>query len=158
MVLFLLLFIHPPLSPYLPHSYIHLSFSLPPSLTVIFISLPLSLSPSRLQNSRKLKFIEHPSNLYDYIDQDHSGKMPGTTLALEEDLKVYNNALKLSHKDTKVALKVSRGCLRGSFMAATLDVKYWVWAIIILWLTLSNLLYFTVFICPEVTFLYMPHS
>ncbi|XP_052834126.1 neurofibromin isoform X3 [Octopus bimaculoides] len=65
-----------------------------------------------LKNSRKLKFIEHPSNLYDYIDQDHSGKMPGTTLALEEDLKVYNNALKLSHKDTKVALKVGPNAIQ----------------------------------------------
>lgn len=61
----------------------------------------------KLQNSRKLKFIEHPSHLHEYIDTDNCGKMPGTTLALEEDLKVYKDALKLSHKDTKVALKVT---------------------------------------------------
>ena len=41
---------------------------------------------------------------------DHQ-KLPGATLSLEEDLKVFNNALKLSHKDTKVAIKVSmRSC------------------------------------------------
>lgn len=65
-----------------------------------------------LKNSRKLKFIEHPSHLHEYIDTDNCGKMPGTTLALEEDLKVYKDALKLSHKDTKVALKVGPNAIQ----------------------------------------------
>ena len=59
-----------------------------------------------LQNNRKLIFIDHPAKLNEFIDPDQQ-KLPGATLSLEEDLKVFNNALKLSHKDTKVAIKVS---------------------------------------------------
>lgn len=58
------------------------------------------------QNNRKLIFIDHPAKLNEYIDADQQ-KLPGATLSLEEDLKVFNNALKLSHKDTKVAIKVT---------------------------------------------------
>ncbi|PAA61927.1 hypothetical protein BOX15_Mlig026750g1, partial [Macrostomum lignano] len=61
------------------------------------------LSP--LKNSRKLVFVESPNRLAEYIAPDQQ-KLPGVTLALEEDLKVFNNALKLSHKDTKVCIKV----------------------------------------------------
>lgn len=50
-------------------------------------------------------FIDQPAKLNEYIDPDQQ-KLPGATLSLEEDLKVFNNALKLSHKDTKVAIKV----------------------------------------------------
>lgn len=41
----------------------------------------------------------------EFIEIDHQ-KLPGATLSLDEDLKVFNNALKLSHKDTKVSIKV----------------------------------------------------
>ena len=58
-----------------------------------------------LKNNRKLIFVDHPTKLSEHIDAD-SQKLPGTTMSLEEDLKVFNNALKLSHKDTKVAIKV----------------------------------------------------
>lgn len=61
---------------------------------------------SLFQNNRKLIFIDSPSKLNEYIDVDQQ-KLPGATLSLEEDLKVFNNALKLSHKDTKVSNKVS---------------------------------------------------
>jgi hypothetical protein len=57
------------------------------------------------QGNRKLVFIDHPARLNEYIDVDHQ-KLPGSTVALEEDLKISNNALKLSHKDTKVTIKV----------------------------------------------------
>ena len=50
-------------------------------------------------------FIDHPAKLTDFMDMDQQ-KLPGATLSLEEDLKVFNNALKLSHKDTKVTIKV----------------------------------------------------
>jgi len=63
-----------------------------------------------LQNNRKLIFIDHPGKLSEYIDMDQQ-KLPGATLSLEEDLKVFGNALKLSHKDTKVAIKVNVICL-----------------------------------------------
>ncbi|XP_063221252.1 neurofibromin isoform X4 [Bacillus rossius redtenbacheri] len=58
-----------------------------------------------LRGNRKLIFIEAPARLNDFIDPDQQ-KLPGATLSLDEDLKVFNNALKLSHKDTKVAIKV----------------------------------------------------
>ena len=62
-------------------------------------------------------FVDAPAKLCEYIESDQQ-KLPGATLSLEEDLKVFNNALKLSHKDTKVAIKVSKvgvkvkGCSR----------------------------------------------
>ena len=63
-------------------------------------------------------FLDTPGRLNDFIEPEQQ-KLPATTLALEDDLKVFNNALKLSHKDTKVAIKVrSRPMLasvRGSF-------------------------------------------
>ncbi|XP_050410069.1 neurofibromin isoform X2 [Patella vulgata] len=67
------------------------------------------LSP--LRNNRKLIFIDHPAKLQEYVDIDHQ-KLPGPTVALEEDLRVFNNALKLSHKDTKVAIKVGPNAIQ----------------------------------------------
>ncbi|KAJ8930048.1 hypothetical protein NQ314_017213 [Rhamnusium bicolor] len=58
-----------------------------------------------LKGNRKLIFIDMPNKLNDYIDPEQQ-KLPGATLSLDEDLKVFSNALKLSHKDTKVAIKV----------------------------------------------------
>ncbi|XP_071038330.1 neurofibromin isoform X2 [Parasteatoda tepidariorum] len=58
-----------------------------------------------LKSCRKLIFLDTPQRLNDYIETDHQ-RLPGATLSLDEDLKVFNNALKLSHKDTKVAIKV----------------------------------------------------
>ncbi|KYB29814.1 Neurofibromin-like Protein [Tribolium castaneum] len=58
-----------------------------------------------LKGNRKLIFIDAPNKLTEFIELDQQ-KLPGATLSLDEDLKVFNNALKLSHKDTKVAIKV----------------------------------------------------
>ncbi|XP_072402893.1 neurofibromin isoform X3 [Diabrotica undecimpunctata] len=58
-----------------------------------------------LKGNRKIIFIDVPNKLNDYIDSEQQ-KLPGATLSLDEDLKVFHNALKLSHKDTKVAIKV----------------------------------------------------
>ena len=63
------------------------------------------------QNNRKIVFIDHPSKINDHIDLDQQ-RLPGATLTLEEDLKVFNNALKLSHKDTKVAIKVGPSAIQ----------------------------------------------
>lgn len=57
------------------------------------------------QGNRKIVFLDHPSKINDYIDPEQQ-KLPGATLSLDEDLKVFHNALKLSHKDTKVSIKV----------------------------------------------------
>ncbi|KPM02360.1 neurofibromin-like protein [Sarcoptes scabiei] len=58
-----------------------------------------------LKGSRKLIFVESAQKLGEYIDFEQQ-RLPGATLSLEEDLKVFANALKLSHKDTKVSIKV----------------------------------------------------
>lgn len=57
------------------------------------------------QGNRKLVFIEAPARLNDFIEPDQQ-RLPGATLSLDEDLKVFNSAHKLSPKDTKVYIKV----------------------------------------------------
>ena len=76
-----------------------------------------------LQNNRKLIFIDHPAKLNEFIDPDQQ-KLPGATLSLEEDLKVFNNALKLSHKDTKVAIKVSSKNVKCSIILREIIVSF----------------------------------
>ncbi|XP_043264316.1 neurofibromin isoform X1 [Colletes gigas] len=58
-----------------------------------------------LKNNKKVVFLDGPGRLNDVIDVDQQ-KLPGATLSLDEDLKVFNSALKLSHKETKVSVKV----------------------------------------------------
>ncbi|KAG9341393.1 hypothetical protein JZ751_019200 [Albula glossodonta] len=58
-----------------------------------------------LKGSKKLLFIDSPGRLAEHVEPDQQ-KLPAATLALEEDLKVFHNALKLAHKDTKVSIKV----------------------------------------------------
>lgn len=55
--------------------------------------------------------MDSTNRLSDYIDPDQQ-KLPGATLSLDEDLKVFNNALKLSHKDTKVTIKVGPSAIQ----------------------------------------------
>ncbi|XP_037955193.1 neurofibromin isoform X2 [Teleopsis dalmanni] len=64
-----------------------------------------------LKGNRNLIFLESPNKLTEYIEAEHQ-KLPGATLSLDEDLKVFNNALKLSHKDTKVSIKVGPTALQ----------------------------------------------
>ncbi|XP_076842769.1 neurofibromin isoform X1 [Brachyhypopomus gauderio] len=58
-----------------------------------------------LKGSKKLLFIDSPARLAEYVEPDQQ-KLPAATLSLEEDLKMFHNALKLAHKDTKVSIKV----------------------------------------------------
>ena len=58
-----------------------------------------------LKGNRKLIFIDGPGRLNDFIDPGQQ-RLPGATLSLDEDLRVFTNVLKLSHKDTKVSIKV----------------------------------------------------
>ncbi|KAM9321250.1 neurofibromin [Gastrophryne carolinensis] len=58
-----------------------------------------------LKGSKRLIFIDPSGKLAEYIEHDQQ-KLPAATLALEEDLKLFHNALKLAHKDTKVSIKV----------------------------------------------------
>ncbi|XP_018604171.2 neurofibromin isoform X3 [Scleropages formosus] len=58
-----------------------------------------------LKGSKKLLFVDSPARLAEHVEADQQ-KLPAATLALEEDLKVFHNALKLAHKDTKVSIKV----------------------------------------------------
>ncbi len=50
-------------------------------------------------DNRKLLFLDGPQRLNEFIDVEQQ-KLPGATLSLDENLKVLNSALKLSHKDT----------------------------------------------------------
>lgn len=63
-----------------------------------------------LRGNRKIVYLDNLAKLTDYIDPDQQ-KLPGHTLSLEEDLKVWTGALRLSHKDTKVVVKVGPGHL-----------------------------------------------
>lgn len=67
-----------------------------------------------LKGNRKLIFVD-TKNIFDHFDIDQI-KMPGATLSLDEDLKVFHNALKLSHKDTKVSIKVGPTALQITSM------------------------------------------
>ncbi|KAA8594395.1 hypothetical protein FQN60_005229, partial [Etheostoma spectabile] len=58
-----------------------------------------------LKGSKRLQFIDSPAKLAEHIEPEQQ-KLPAATLTLEEDLKVFHNALKLAHKDTKVSIKV----------------------------------------------------
>uniref|UniRef100_A0A6I8R1J3 Neurofibromin n=1 Tax=Xenopus tropicalis TaxID=8364 RepID=A0A6I8R1J3_XENTR len=58
-----------------------------------------------LKGSKRLIFIDPSGKLTEYIEHEQQ-KLPAATLALEEDLKLFHNALKLAHKDTKVSIKV----------------------------------------------------
>lgn len=58
-----------------------------------------------LKGSKRLVFIDCPGKLAEHVEHEQQ-KLPAATLALEEDLKVFHNALKLAHKDTKVFIKV----------------------------------------------------
>lgn len=70
-----------------------------------------------LKNNRKLIFIDG-KGITDVIAHDQL-KLPGATLSLDEDLKVFHNALKLSHKDTKVSIKVGPTALQITSMEKT---------------------------------------
>ena len=63
------------------------------------------------QANRKLVFLDSLSQLNDFIapEQQH---LPGGTIALEEDRKVFPNALKLSHKDMKAVIKVGSNAIQ----------------------------------------------
>lgn len=58
-----------------------------------------------LKNSKWHIFIDCPGNLAKHI-RDEEQKLPDATLALEKDLKVFHNDFNLSHKDTKIFIKV----------------------------------------------------
>ncbi|XP_008206010.1 neurofibromin isoform X2 [Nasonia vitripennis] len=58
-----------------------------------------------LKGNRKVFFVDGPGRFKDHIELDQQ-RLPGATLSLDEDLKVFTSALKLSHKDTKVSIKV----------------------------------------------------
>lgn len=70
-----------------------------------------------LKGNRKLIFAD--AKMINEIIEHDQQKLPGATLSLDEDLKVFNNALKLSHKDTKVSIKVGPTSLQITSMEKT---------------------------------------
>uniref|UniRef100_A0A8C1VGT1 Neurofibromin 1a n=1 Tax=Cyprinus carpio TaxID=7962 RepID=A0A8C1VGT1_CYPCA len=73
-----------------------------------------------LKGSKKLLFIDSPARLAEHIEPELQ-KLPAATLALEEDLKVFHNALKLAHKDTKVSIKVRPVFLNDIYYASEIE-------------------------------------
>lgn len=67
-----------------------------------------------LKGSRKVVFIDGQGKLNDMIDVEQQ-KLPGTTLSLDEDLKVFTGVLKLSHKEMKVSVKVGLTTLQITY-------------------------------------------
>uniref|UniRef100_A0A915KNP1 Neurofibromin n=1 Tax=Romanomermis culicivorax TaxID=13658 RepID=A0A915KNP1_ROMCU len=66
---------------------------------------------NHLKGSRKMIFLDTIMKLSDYIDPSQQ-RLPTTTLAFEEDVKVFNNALKLWHKDIKCSVKIGLTALQ----------------------------------------------
>ncbi|XP_024879797.1 neurofibromin isoform X3 [Temnothorax curvispinosus] len=58
-----------------------------------------------LKGNRKIVFIDGQGKLSDVIDVEQL-KLPGATLSLDEDLKVFTGALKLAHKELRVSVKI----------------------------------------------------
>ncbi|XP_012529974.1 neurofibromin [Monomorium pharaonis] len=58
-----------------------------------------------LKGNRKIVFIDGQGKLNDVIDVEQQ-KLPGATLSLDEDLKVFTGVLKLSHKEMRVSIKI----------------------------------------------------
>ncbi|XP_071499783.1 neurofibromin-like [Diadema antillarum] len=75
---------------------------------------------AHLKGQRKLVFVESVNKLAEYIEPEQQ-RLHKATLALDEDLKVFNNALKLSetHKDIKVAIKVGSSAIHVTCMEKT---------------------------------------
>ena len=66
---------------------------------------------SILKGSKKLLFLDNLQRLNDFIDTDQQ-HLPVASLALNEDQKVFANALRLSNKDTKVNIKVGPSAIQ----------------------------------------------
>lgn len=58
-----------------------------------------------LKGNRKVIFIDGQGKLNDMIDVEQQ-KLPGATVSLDKDLKVFTGVLKLSHKEIRVSVKV----------------------------------------------------
>lgn len=56
------------------------------------------------KGSKWIIFIDCPRKLAEHIQHEYQ-KLAVATLTLEKDLKAFHNALKLSHKDTKISTK-----------------------------------------------------
>lgn len=64
-----------------------------------------------LRGNRSIVFVDGLARLGEYIDVENL-RLPGATLSLEEDVKVYPGVLRLSHKDTKVLMKIGPTALQ----------------------------------------------
>lgn len=64
-----------------------------------------------MKGSKKLLFLDNLQRLNDFIDLEQQ-HLPAATLALNEDQKVFPNALRLSNKDTKVNIKIGSSAIQ----------------------------------------------
>lgn len=64
-----------------------------------------------IKGSPKLIFIDQKTTLNQYIEPDQQ-KLPGTTINLEEDHKMFYSAIRCTNKDTKVNIKVGTNAVQ----------------------------------------------
>lgn len=70
------------------------------------------------KSNRKVIFVDGPGRLNDVIDIEQQ-KLPGATLSLDEDLKVFASMLKLSNKEIRVSVKIGSTALQITHMDKT---------------------------------------
>lgn len=70
------------------------------------------------KGNRKVVFVDGPGRLNDVIDIEQQ-KLPGATLSLDEDLKVFASMLKLSNKEIRVSVKIGSTALQITHMDKT---------------------------------------
>ena len=95
----------------------HQRFLGPLKVKMHALSQPLKFySACSFQNCKKLGFLDSLARLADYIDSENppAHRLPPATSALEEDQKIFPNALKLWHKDIKCTVKVGPTALQIS--------------------------------------------
>ncbi|XP_067932348.1 neurofibromin-like [Watersipora subatra] len=66
-----------------------------------------------LKNNPKLIFIDQRCQLNAYIEPEQQ-KLPGSTLSLEEDQKVFSSGLSITIKDTKCSIKIGQSAIQIS--------------------------------------------
>ncbi|EFN88549.1 Neurofibromin [Harpegnathos saltator] len=71
-----------------------------------------------LKGNRKVIFVDGPGKLNDVIDVEQQ-KLPGATLSLDEDLKVFASMLKLSNKEIRVSVKIGSAAVQITHMDKT---------------------------------------
>uniref|UniRef100_A0A5S6QDW1 Ras-GAP domain-containing protein n=1 Tax=Trichuris muris TaxID=70415 RepID=A0A5S6QDW1_TRIMR len=66
---------------------------------------------SNLKGNRKLHFLDNVRRLNEYISPENQ-LLPATTLQLDEDVKTFNNVVRVSHRSAKCSVKIGPTALQ----------------------------------------------